>query len=173
MTSLVRERSFQERTIPQEAKRLANRLSVALAPLFEKERNAPIQLDWDGFATWQNDPDDVRDRRDHLTNLFAAALRAKAESCLKIEWYELVMYAPGTKFDVKTMEVQTIDGAMDTIRDHKNERVNLCVQAALFAYPREDPSYVNLSTCIMSGTNFKTRQDRAGEPLIKAIVVLS
>lgn len=106
--------------------------------------------------------------------MFACALRAKAESCLNIEWYEMVIYPPGTKFDLKTMEVQTMEGMIDTVRDHKNREVNICVQAALFAYPREDLlDRDNISDCIISGRNFKTQQQRVFEPLMKAVVILS
>lgn len=174
ITTLVREGHFQNNIIPHKATQLANRFSVALAPLFEEVPVIPVRLAWDGFATWQSGPVDVKNRRDHLTDMFACALRAKAESCLNIEWYEMVIYPPGTKFDPKTMEVQTMEGMIDTVRDHKDREVNICVQAALFACPREDLSDVdNISDCVMSGRNFKTQQQRAFEPLMKAVVILS
>ncbi|CZR66778.1 uncharacterized protein PAC_16679 [Phialocephala subalpina] len=161
ITALVREGNFQNNTIPLEATRLANRLSVALAPLFEEIPIVPVQLAWDGFATWQSSPVDVKNRRDHLTDMFACALKAKAESCLNIEWYEMPIYPPGTKFDPKTMEVQTVEGMIDTVRDHKNREVDICVQAALFAHPREDLSDGDdTSACLMSARNFKTQQKR-------------
>lgn len=106
--------------------------------------------------------------------MFACALRAKAESCLNIEWYEMVIYPPGTKFDPKTMEVQTMEGMIDTARDHKNREVNICVQAALFAHPRRDLSTEeDISDCIISGRNFKAQRERTFEPLMKAVVILS
>ncbi|KAE8452610.1 hypothetical protein EG329_013869 [Mollisiaceae sp. DMI_Dod_QoI] len=173
MESLITEPTFQERTIPERSTILANRLSVALAPLFQQVPRLPVQLTWDGFATWQSNPDDVKERRHHLIEMFANALRAKAKSCLNVEWYEMVVYSPSTRFDPKTMVAQTVDGMRDPVQHYKNREVRICVEAALFAYPREELSdRDNISDCTMSARNFRTQQHREFEPLMKAVVVL-
>jgi hypothetical protein len=106
--------------------------------------------------------------------MFVCALVAKAESCKNIEWYEMVIYPPGTEFDPKTMTAQTMDGMKVSSARHTTGKVHICIEVALFAWPREDPdSADNISDCLMSGSNFKTRQHRTFEPLMKAVVVLS
>lgn len=167
---------FQALILPREAQALAIRLSQTLAPFFTCSPQKLHEQSWDGFATWGDVTEVWKERREQIVSMFAVALETKAMSCLNIEDYEMVLYAPGTSFDPETMDVETMEGAKDRINNHEGRVVRICIQAALFAYPRDDLSdEASVSESIVSTQNFvginKGKRKRAA-PRVKAVVVL-
>lgn len=74
------------------------------------------------------------------------------------------------------MKAETIEGAPDSARNHYGRRVQLCVEAALFAHPvREIASDASVAEAIVSTANFIFRdqnEKRVFEPIVKAVVIL-
>jgi hypothetical protein len=174
--ALTKSHNFRQQRIPERAKALAIALSQTLAPFFSDTPESPEESDWDGFATWRDDKDEWTDRRKRFTQMFKFALETKADSCLNIQDYEMLIYPPGTKFDKKTMEAETRSCVKDTTSNHEWRTVELCMEAAVFAHGRkaisEDSS---ISDTVISSRNFvrKERKDRVGiEPAVKAVVIL-
>jgi len=159
-----------------EAQRLAVQLSQTLAPFFTRNPRDPQELSWDGFSTWGDSMKTWKERQEHLVKLFTDALTTKASSCLNIEDYEMVLYAPGTKFDSTTMEAERMDGTTDT-GDHESRVVRICVQAAVFVHARNPVSNdASVSESIISTRNFVRRNENERNGLIpglKAVVVLA
>lgn len=173
---LVNEAHFQKRIIPEKAKSLAVSLSQVLAPFFSDAKDPGSEFDWDGFATWRDDTDEWHDRRDRLNAMFENALRLKAESCLNIEDYEMVIYPPDTPFNRETMIPETGEGMLDTIGNREGLVVQITTQAAVFAYAKK-PLLNNslISKALITSTNFvrKTAKERAAiRPRVRAVVVL-
>jgi hypothetical protein len=174
--SLIKDNQLQKQVIPEKAKALAVLLSQTLAPLFSDNPGSEDELDWDEFATWRDDAEEWKDRRDRLNTMFEIALKLKADSCLNIEDYEMVIYPPGTIFDRETMRAETREGMLDTVNSHEGRAVELCIQAAVFAHARK-PLLNNdsVSEAIISATNFvrKETKDRMMlKPRVKAVVAL-
>ena len=109
--------------------------------------------------------------------MFKDAFNTKADSCLNILDYEMVIYRPGTVFDANTMVVETMEGMQDSRKNHTGRVVRLCIEAAVFAYPRKPPSIeTSILDALIPRKNFveKTARERAGtSPLVKAVVILS
>jgi hypothetical protein len=175
--ALTKSVSFRQQRIPETAKALAVKLSQTLAPFFSNTSEAPEESDWDGFATWRDDKDEWTDRRKRLTQMFKFALETKSDSCLNIQDYEMLIYPPGTKFDKKTMEVETRSCVKDTTSNHNGRTVELCMEAAVFAHGRKAVSEdSSIAEAVISSRNFvcKERKDRVGiEPAVKAVVILA
>ena len=166
---------FKTKILPQEAQRLAVRLSQTLAPFFTCNPQDPCELSWDGFASWGHATEAWKERQEHFVDIFIKALKIKAKSCLNIEDYELVLYSPGTIFDPLTMDVETMEGA-ESVNHSEGRVVRVCVQAAVFAYTRGTLSDdAPVSDAIVSAENFARRKgtERHVAPRIKAVVVLS
>jgi hypothetical protein len=167
---------FRTLIIPKEAQRLAIKLSQTLAPFFSCNPKAPEGMSWDGFATWGDEMEIWKDRQEHLVKMFAEALTTKASSCLNIEDYEMVIYAPGTKFDSNTMEAEKMDGTPDT-SDCDGRVLLICAQAALFVYARVPVATDgSVSETIISARNFVRRDEnnrKGAIPCLKAVVVLA
>jgi hypothetical protein len=177
LESLIKKPSFEASILPKEARRLAIRLSQTLAPFFARTPLSSDELSWDGFAKWNDTTEAWKERQETLVKMFTDALMTKANSCLNIEDYEMVIYAPGTKFDSKTMKVETMEGVEDTFNDHEGRLVQICVQAAVFAYARSPvSSEASVLDSIIPTKNFVTRTEcqRGGSiPRVKAVVVLA
>jgi hypothetical protein len=172
----IERRYFKTVMVPKEAQRLAGRLSQTLAPFFTRNPREPEELSWDGFSTWGDAMKTWKDRQEHLVKLFTDALTTKANSCLNIEDYEMVIYAPGTKFDANTMEPEMMDGTADT-RDHESRIVRICVQAAVFVHARTPFSNdASVPESTIPTRNF-VRRDETGRrdaiPHLRAVVVLA
>jgi hypothetical protein len=154
---------FRTLIIPKEAQRLAIKLSQTLAPFFSCNPKAPEGMSWDGFATWGDEMEIWKDT-------------TKASSCLNIEDYEMVIYAPGTKFDSNTMEAEKMDGTPDT-SDYDGRVLLICAQAALFVYARVPVATDgSVSETIISARNFVRRDEnnrKGAIPCLKAVVVLA
>jgi len=177
LESLIRKPSFQTSILPKEAQNLALRLSQTLAPFFTPATKALDELSWDRFATWGHPFEIWKERQTDLVEMFTHALSTKADSCLNIENYEMIIYAPGTRFNSNTMRVETMEGAEDAFNEHEGKVVQICVEPALFAYARnpvlDDGS---VSDSIISTKNFmKENESRRGGvmPRVKAVVVLA
>jgi hypothetical protein len=69
--------------------------------------------------------------------MFNDTLKTKVDSCLKIEDYGMVIYSPGTLFDPYTMDIETLEGMPDLRKNYTRRVVQLCIEAAVFAYPRK------------------------------------
>jgi hypothetical protein len=168
--------AFWTMIVPKEAQRLAVHLSQTLAPFFTRNPRDREELSWDGFATWGDIMGTSKERQEHFVKMFADALTTKANSCLNIEDYEMVIYAPGTKFDSRTMEAEMMDGTADT-SDHEGRAVQICIEAAVFIYPRSPIlDNASVSDSIVPTRNFvrKTEHERRGVvPQLKAVVVLA
>jgi hypothetical protein len=168
---------FRQQKIPEAAKHLSIRLSHTLAPLFSDTQGTVEESDWDGFATWRDGKEEWTDRRKRFNQMFRFALETKADSCLNIQDYEMLIYPPGTVFDKRTMEVETSNGMKVAVKNYDGRVVGLCLEAAVFAHPRrkllEDSS---IAEAIVTSKNFlsKNKKERVGiEPAVKAVVILS
>ncbi|KAF4626499.1 hypothetical protein G7Y89_g11662 [Cudoniella acicularis] len=160
----------------KEAEDLAASLSKTLAPLFS--RNAE-ESEENVFETWGEEESVWKARRQRLIAIFKDALKMKAGSLLTPERYELVYYAPGTVFDLATMDVETIDGAPVDAPVEEGHIVEHCLHVAIQAFTRETVKDVDpVSKATIQSKNF-TRGD-AAQPsggtaptvLAKAVVVL-
>ena len=163
------------RSIPEKANSFAVQLSETLAPLFPNEVDAPAAISWDGFATWGQGIEEWRERRTRLVAVFTKALETKADSVVNIVDYEMVIYTPGMQYNKDTMTVETTDGMVDN-RDHDGRRIELCVEAAICAYPRGELQITGpTSEAIVQSRNFvrKEAHQREGvKPIVKAVVIL-
>lgn len=171
--AVVNGKRFQT-TLSSRADQLAIEFSQVLAPLFS---DATPELTWDNFSSWGQDAGQWHDTRRRLVKIFNLALKIKAESCLNVEDYEMVVYRPGTKFDEDIMTVETEGGMPDVYGSHDGRNVQLCVEAAVFSYSRKG-LHVNapITESIIPSQNF-VRKDQKGRgimrPLVKAVVILS
>lgn len=175
LDSLIKSKQFREITVLEEAETMAIRLTQVLAPLFS-DTPGDLEEEFDGFATWRHDEDECKERKRRLIDLFTTALKTKADSCLNLEVYEMVIFPPGAKYDPLTMMVETMEGMPDTFGKHEGGRVLLCVEAAVFAYGRELREDSSISDAVVSTQNFVSREDgKRGKvrPLVKAVVILS
>jgi hypothetical protein len=173
LESLIKKPSFETSTLPKEAQRLAVQLSQTLAPFFTSTPENPNELSWDGFATWSSTIDAWKERQENLVKMFTDALTTKANSCLNIEDYEMVLYPPGTAFNSQTMTVETMEGAEETFNDHEGRVVQICVQAAVFAYARRPISNdASALDSVIPRTNFVRKNENQREG-VKAVVVLA
>ena len=171
-SSIIREEAFQERRIPKKAERLANRLSKTLAPFFTKgERSSD---EWT-FDTWDQDERGWEERRARMLEVFECSLKAKAASLLNMQRYEMVMFAPGTTFDSKTMDVESMEGVAIDHPDGKDQKVDICVQPLMQIYAREEGSDPMLNATIQSNNFTCTAETRRADVTIvsKAVVILT
>jgi hypothetical protein len=153
---------------------LAIQYSQVLEPLFAQENHEALGKSWDGFITWNDDTDTWKDRQNRLQSLFELALRTKAESTVNLKEYESVTIAPGTPFDAQTMKAETRNGVA-TGSKHAGRIVELCLQPAIYTYPKTRPSEDLSRSATVSSTNFvrRTAQQRLQlRPSIKAVVIL-
>lgn len=125
---------------------------------------------------WDHESDEWQERRALLRDIFAKALEVKADSTLNNVDYEMVMYPPGTKYDMNTMAVETIEGTID-LKVHGDCTIQLCVEAAVFMYARKDlEDSATVSEALITSRNFvrKEASQRDGmTPIVKAVVVLN
>jgi hypothetical protein len=161
----------------KKADELSIRFSKTLAPLFSDTPESATELHWNGFSTWRHGKEEWEERRRRLIDMFKDALKTKADSCLNILDYEMVIYRPGTVFDANTMDVEIMEGMQDLRKDHTGRVVRLCIEAAVFAYERKQPSIeTSISDALVPRKNFveKTASERVEmKPLVKAVVILS
>jgi hypothetical protein len=145
-----------------------------LEPLFAQEKQDALRKSWDGFITWNDDTDTWKERQNRLQCLFELALRTKADSTINLKEYESVTIAPGTPFDAQTMKAGPWNGSPPDSK-HARQIVELCVQPAIYTYPKTSLSEDNSQSATVSSTNFvrKTAQQRLQfRPSIKAVVIL-
>jgi hypothetical protein len=175
--SLIKSKTFREQNIPQTATTLAIKFSQTLAPLFSNTVGADKELSWDGFATWRDVEEEWVDRRQRLTKMFEFALKTKADSCLNIQDYEMVIYPPGMMFDAKTMKTESLWGVEGATSSCEGRVVDICVEAAVFAHTRKALlQNASVSEAIVPSNNFVRREagDRARiAPAAKAVVILA
>jgi hypothetical protein len=173
----INDDTFQKQTIPTKAAELAIQFSKILAPFFSNTSAEPSELNWDGFATWGDDEETWQARRFRLNEIFTVALTAKADSCLNLEDYGMVIFEPGTKYDKNSMSVETMEGMGCSQGRFDNGVVQLCVQAAIYVHPRKTlSSDSSAGDAVIPMKNFvrKTERERATvRPLVKAVVVLA
>jgi hypothetical protein len=106
---------------------------------------------------------------------FITALKLKAKLLLSTNWYELVMFPPGTSFDSRCMKTSS--------KVPTNATVKVCLFPALFTYGEEEylkiarrgASEPSFSEFIVQSSNFirtdhSLKADRS--PISKAGVVL-
>lgn len=174
---MVEGRVFQTKTIPKRATELAIRLSSVLAPVFSAAPQDPAELDWGGFATWGSDLETIRERKQHLVDMFTLALKTKAESCLNIEIYEMANFASGSKYDKRSMDVQTREGVRCQTGSFEGRKVEQCIQPAIYAYLKGELSRnCSIAEATVSMKNFlvRTESERADViPHVRGLVVLS
>jgi len=153
------------------------KISHVLAPFFSDTSDTPSESDWQGFATWGDDEEIWQARKYRLIEIFTTALTAKADSCLNLEDYEMVIFEPGTKFDKNTMGVETKEGMACIQGKFEGRVVRFCVQAAIYLHPRNAlPSTCSVTDAVVPMRNFvrKTERERATiRPLVKAVVILA
>ena len=109
--------------------------------------------------------------------MFTEALKAKAESCLNIENYEMVTFPPGTKYDKNAMDVETKDGIRCRTSNFEGRIVELCIQAAVYSYQRKElSSNSSVAEAVIPMRNFvaRTERERADvRPFVKGVVILA
>ncbi len=167
---MLRHPRFKDYTVPREAKRLANKLSFELAPLFPLSSEASEAA---GFETWNEDSETWAGRRARFEDAFQLALTLKAQSMLSSYLYEVVLYPPGSAFNNETMEAESMDGCPLQDKDCKDRRVRLCIFGAILAYAREEADWARVKD--VDYDNFVNRGEKyrsGAEILTKAIVVL-
>lgn len=154
---------------------MAVRLSEILSPLFTRNYGAAPETSWDGFPTWAQETEEYEERRVRLVDIFRRALEVKADSVLNLLDYEMVMFPPQTKYDKNTMVVETMDGMID-YREHSDRKIELCIEAAVYAYPRKElEDSAPISDAIITSTNFLRREGRTRShvrPIVRAVVIL-
>lgn len=155
---------------------MAASLSKILAPLFA--RNAEDSEE-NVFETWGEAESIWKARQQRLVVIFKDALRIKTYSVLTPVRYELVYYAPGTVFDPKTMESETIDGPPVDDPTREGHRVEHCLHVAIHAFTKETVKDTDsVSRARIQPQNFtcgnSTRSTGSTAPIVlaKAIVVL-
>ena len=165
---------FLTSLLPKQAQALAVRLFQTLAPFFTRNPQHLDELSYISFADWGDEIETWKERQEVLVKVFTEALMTKANSCLNIEDYEMVMYAPGTKFDAKTMEAEKMDGTVD-ISDSDGRVIQICIQAAVFVYARSPvQNDASVSNSIIPSRNFvRKAEHERGIPRVKAVVVLA
>ena len=165
---------FLTSLLPKQAQALAVRLFQTLAPFFTRNPQHLDELSYISFADWGDEIETWKERQEVLVKVFTEALTTKANSCLNIEDYEMVMYAPGTKFDAKTMEAEKMDGTVD-ISDSDGRVIQICIQAAVFVYARSPvQNDASVSNSIIPSRNFvRKAEHERGIPRVKAVVVLA
>lgn len=175
--SRIYDHTFQKQTIPAKAAELAVQFSKILAPFFSNTIAEPSESNWDGFATWGDDEEIWQARRFRLNEIFKVALTAKADSCLNLEDYEMVIFEPGTKYDKNIMSVETMEGMQCNQGKFDGRVVQICVQAAVYVHPRKVlSSKSSVADAVIPMRNFvkKTERERATvRPLVKAVAVLA
>jgi hypothetical protein len=165
---------FLTSLLPKQAQKLAVILFQTLAPFFTRNPQHLDELSYISFADWGDDIETWKERQEVFVKVFTEALTTKANSCLNIEDYEMVMYAPGTKFDAKTMEAEKMDGTAD-INDPDGRVIQICIQAAVFVYARSPvQNDASVSNSIIPSRNFvRKAEHERGIPRVKAVVVLA
>ena len=165
---------FLTSLLPKQAQKLAVRLLQTLAPFFTRNPQHLDELSYISFADWGDEIETWKERQEVLVKVFTEALTTKANSCLNIEDYEMVMYAPGTKFDAKSMEAEKMDGTAD-ISDPDGRVIQICIQAAVFVYARSPvQNDASVSNSIIPSRNFvRKAEHERGIPRVKAFVVLA
>ncbi|KAM3084867.1 hypothetical protein ACMFMG_003313 [Clarireedia jacksonii] len=172
--TLIKDQDFHRRFIEPRAKQLAVEYSQVLEPLFVLENKDALHQSWDGFMTWDDDMDTWNDRQSRLQSLFEPALRTKADSTINLKDYESITIAPGTLFDAQTMKAENPNGVA-TDSKHPGRIVELCLQPAIYTYPKTRLSEDDLNSATFSSSSFvrKTAQQRLQfRPSIKAVVIL-
>ncbi|PQE29201.1 hypothetical protein CJF30_00004238 [Rutstroemia sp. NJR-2017a BBW] len=172
--TLIKDHDYNRRFIEPRAKQLAVQYSQVLEPLFAQENQDSLRKSWDGFITWNDDTDTWKDRQNRIQCLFELALRIKADSTINLKEYESVIIAPGTPFDAQTMQAESLNGLTNDSK-HPGQIVELCVQPAIYTYPKTRLSEDNSQSATVSSINFvrKTTQQRLQfRPSIKAVVIL-
>ena len=168
-SSLINDQLFRHYTIHTTADRMATKLSKTLAPFFPS--NAP-DTGTKAFANWGQTEALSEERRSRFVDIFELALRLKADSILNGQLYEMVLYAPGTRFDSKTMEVETMEGAQTDPPKFGCRTVELCLNPSVHAYTGQD---LTVHTGTIQLRNFVHRdgkQRKEAKVLTKAVVVL-
>ncbi|KUJ10099.1 uncharacterized protein LY89DRAFT_269873 [Mollisia scopiformis] len=84
---------FKESFLPRAANDLADRLSMALVPLFVHTSDASLH---EGFASWGEDEVTSKNRQLSLKRMFEAALRLKVATVLTDERYQFQLHPLGT-----------------------------------------------------------------------------
>jgi hypothetical protein len=109
--------------------------------------------------------------------MFTEALKAKADSCLNIEDYEMVTFPPGRKYDKNAMDVETKDGVRCRTGNFEGKVVELCIQAAVYASPRKELSRdSSIAEAVIPTRNFVARTERQRadlRPFFKGVVILA
>ncbi|CZR65047.1 uncharacterized protein PAC_14947 [Phialocephala subalpina] len=86
--SLIEGDNFVDTVLPRKAESLADQLSMALAPLFVQSADTLV----DGkFASWGQDDNTCKTRRECFKQIFETALKLKVATVLTDEQYEFVL----------------------------------------------------------------------------------
>jgi hypothetical protein len=131
-----------------------------------------------GFNTWGQEKEEYEERREIFERIFTRALQTKANSILNLEEYQILIYSPGTDFDKTTMDVEDMRGMPRRNGEFNDGVVELCIEAAVFAYPKSelgDNPDEFLEEALVKSKNFSyngTSQREGGRLLIPARVIL-
>ena len=148
---------------------MATKLSKTLAPFFPS--NTP-DTGTKGFADWGQNKDLSEERRIRFIEIFELALRLKADSVLNGQLYEMVLYAPGTRFDSKMMEVETMEGAPVDPPRFEGRTVELCLNPSVHAYTGQESSVPSGMIQLRNFVHRDGSQRKEAKVLTKAVVVL-
>lgn len=88
----------------------------------------------------------------------------------------MVSFPPGTKYDKNAMDVETRDGIHCRTGSFEGRSVELCIQAAVYSYPRKElSSNASVAEAVIPVRNFvaTTEGERANfRPFVKGVVIL-
>jgi hypothetical protein len=157
--SLIEEEFFQQHIIPARASVLASRILRTLAPFFVQSESFE-DLDDEVIGA-------LSAKRLHLEEVFASALRIKAQATVSKDRFEMVLYGPGTSFDQDAMVPETMDGGRAEISLSITPKVKLCLLPSLHVY-EHDGKLVDLNNFVRRPND----QRSAATKLTKAVVVL-
>jgi len=102
----------------------------------------------------------------------------KATMLISTTLYEMVIYPPGTLFDIRTMEVETIEGAqVEADMDQMPQRcIDICVHPAIWTRDKIfNVGTTNPQDVLVQSTNFvrvELAEENKYPPIVKAVVIL-
>jgi len=125
---------FQKHIIPRKASHLADRTIRTLQPLFipgEHLETPSVNL----LPAWLEE-------RQTLKEIFECGLRLKATAAIKQELCEVLIVPPGTPFDERFMDTDSIVMNRVNTRSPKAPLVSVCLVPAFYAH-RHDKKLVD------------------------------
>ncbi|CZR65044.1 uncharacterized protein PAC_14944 [Phialocephala subalpina] len=125
--ALTNSKYFNDCILPRKAGEYADRLSMALAPIFTQVDASPLN---GTFASWGQENAKSESRRFRFRGIFKAALKLKAATVLTEETYELVLHPLGTLHSELCLDNKAHPGN----KRKRNNDEGLWLHASLITY---------------------------------------